>query len=73
MVSREYAFTKQASECGRSMQKKWIFRRTPPMVATAITEIDLGMTRPVRRRHEGLSPARACDPDLVLHHRVASP
>ena len=38
-----------------------------------LTEIDLGMTRRVRRRHEGLSPARACDPDLVLHHRVASP
>ena len=30
-----YAFTKHASDCGRSMQKKWIFCRTPPITATA--------------------------------------
>ena len=35
VVSRGYALTKQASECGRSMQKKWILHRVPPIVATA--------------------------------------
>ena len=29
VVSHGYALTKQASDCGRSMQKKWIFCRTP--------------------------------------------
>src|SRR5215210_1046492 len=34
-VSAGYAFTKQASECGRSTQKKWIRRCSPPITATA--------------------------------------
>jgi hypothetical protein len=29
------AFTKQASDCARSRQKKWIFWRTPPITPTA--------------------------------------
>src|SRR3954469_4566111 len=35
LVSAGYALTKIASECGRSMQKKWIFRATPPIFAMA--------------------------------------
>ena len=35
-------------------------------------EVDLRVAGWVRQRHEGLPPARACDPDVVLHHRVAA-
>ena len=37
-----------------------------------LAEVDLRVTRRVRQRHEGLSPTRACNPDVVLHYRVAT-
>lgn len=40
--------------------------------ADRFAKINLRMTRWMRQRHEGLAASRAGDPDIILHHRVAT-
>ena len=63
---------KQASDCGRSMQKKWIFCRTPPITPTASPKSTCAWPGGCDSGTNVSRPRARGDPDIILHHRVAA-
>src|ERR1019366_8349208 len=71
VLSEGYACTRQASLCGRSIAKKWIFRSCPPLPADhrqRFAEVDLRVPRIVSQRHEHLALPLAALVHVVLYN-----